>query len=162
MLDMKKAALREKKVNVRRELLSVLEGLSGKEWETAVYAEDTKWTISDILRHLVSAEKGMTSLIVQFQQGNNPVPPDFDRERYNKRIVEKAKEKSPTELLAEMEENQAQFLEVLASLTDEDWQKNGRHASLNIYTIEELCHLIPDHEQNHLQHIQNAINVTNS
>lgn len=156
-MDDKKRAIREKKVRVRQELLELLQRLNENEWETAVYAADTEWTISDILRHLVNAEKGMAGLITQFQQGNDPVPPDFDRERFNKRIVEKTKEKSPAQLMAELEVNQAAFLAALDSFTEEDWGKNGRHASLHILTIEQICHLIPDHEQTHIQHIRDVV-----
>ena len=154
-----KAEIREKKIRVRQELMSVLQGLSEAEWETAVYTDGSRWTISDLLRHLVNAERGMTTLINQFLQGQDPVPADFDRERYNNRIVEKAKQKSPTELMAELVENEALFLETLAALTENDWQKKGRHASLHVLTIEEICHLIPDHEQAHLLDIQKALNT---
>ena len=157
MSEAKKEAIREKKVRVRQELLSVLQGLNEAEWETAVYAEDHMWTISDILRHLVNAERGMTGLITQFREGNNPVPADFDRERFNRRTVEKTKDKSPAQLMAELAENETAFLNVLAGLADDDWAKNGRHASLHILTIEQICHLIPDHEQDHIQHIRQAL-----
>ena len=156
-MEDKKHTIREKKVRVRQELMTFLQQLDENEWETAVYTEDAHWTISDIVRHLTNAESGMTGLITQFQQGNDPVPPDFDRERYNQRIVAKTKEKSPSELLAEMEKHHLAFLDVLDTITEEDWQKNGRHASLRIMTIEEICHLIPDHEYDHLQGIQQAL-----
>ena len=157
MSELKKAEIREKKIRVRQALLSLLRGLSDEEWQTAVYIDDSFWSISDILRHLVNAERGMTELINHFIQGNDPVPADFDRERYNNRIIEKTKEKSPTELLAELEKNEATFLETLAAITENDWTKKGRHASLRIMTIEEVCHLIPDHEQAHLLDIQKAL-----
>ncbi len=114
------------------------------------------------MRHLVNAEKGMTGLITQFQQDNNPVPLDFDREHYNQRIIQKTKEKNPAALLAEFEENQVVFLAVLDSIQEEDWQKNGRHASLRIMTIEEVCYLIPDHEHTHLEHIKAALGDTDN
>jgi uncharacterized damage-inducible protein DinB len=159
MSETKKAEIREKKIRVRQELMSVLQGLSEAEWEMAIYTGGGHWTISDLLRHLVNADRGMTTLINQFRQGQDPVPADFDRERYNNRIVEKAKQKSPTELMAELVENEALFLETLAALTESDWQKKGRHASLHVLTIEEICHLIPDHEQAHLLDIQKALNA---
>ena len=159
MSETKKAEIREKKIRVRQKLVAVLQGLNEAEWETAVYTDGGRWSISDLLRHLVNAERGMTTLINQFRQGQDPVPADFDRERYNNRIVEKAKQKSPTELMAELVENEALFLEALAALTEGDWQKKGRHASLRILTIEEICHLIPDHEQAHLLDIQKALNA---
>lgn len=141
----------------RDALLSFLQSLDETEWETAVQSEDAEWAISDIVRHLVNAEKGMTGLIVQFQQGKDPVPPDFDRERYNKRIVEKTKDLTPVQLMEAMVENRTKLLAVIETLNEEDWQKKGRHASLNIYTVEEVCHIIADHEALHLADIKKAI-----
>ena len=157
MTEAKKSEIREKKIRVRQELVGLLQGLSETEWETAVYIENNPWSISDILRHLVNAERGMTGLIAQIQQGNDPVPADFDRERYNQRTVQKTKEKSPAQLMGELEENEASFLETLATIGEDDWTKKGRHASLRILTIEEICHLIPDHEQAHIRDIQKAL-----
>jgi hypothetical protein len=156
-MDEKKRVIREKKLRVRRELMALLRSLSEGDWDTAVYADDNEWSITDLLRHVVNAEKGMTGLISQFQAGNNPVPADFDRERYNQSIVRKSKDKSSANLMAELEENHAHFLQVLEGIEDGDWQKNGRHASLRIMSIEEVCHLIPDHEADHLQQIRTAL-----
>jgi uncharacterized protein (TIGR03083 family) len=157
MADSKKAEIREKKLRVRQELLDLLQGLSEAQWETAVYLDDQTWSITDLLRHVVNAERGMTGLITQFQQGNNPVPPDFDRERYNLSTVRKAQEKSPHQLITELETNQAQYLSALDSLADEDWGKTGRHASLRIMSIEEILHLIPHHEESHLVEMRTAL-----
>ena len=140
----------------RAALLPVLEGLNEAQWETAVQSEGAAWTVSDIVRHLVNAENGMTGLMVQFKQGKDPVPPDFDRDRYNKRAVEKTKDLSREDLLNAMTQNRENLLAVIETLSEEDWHKKGRHASLNIYTIEEICHIIADHETAHLSDIQAA------
>ena len=140
----------------RAALLPVLEGLDDAQWETAVQSEDAAWTVSDLVRHLVSAENGMTGLIVQFKRGKDPVPPDFDRDRYNNRAVEKTKDLNRTDLLNAMMQNRENLLGVIETLSEEDWHKKGRHASLNIYTIEEVCHIIADHETLHLADLQAA------
>ena len=153
----KKEEVVEKLAEARAPLWAFLQALDEAQWETAVQTEDAQWTISDIVRHLVNAESGMTGLIIQFQQGNDPVPPDFDRERYNKRIVEKTKALTPPQLLEAMTTNRAKLLQVIDTLTDDDWQKNGRHASLNIYTIEEVCQIIAGHEELHLLDMKKAL-----
>ena len=153
----KKEEIVAKLTETRAPLWDFLQDLDEAQWETAVQSEDEEWTISDIVRHLTSAESGMTNLMKQFQQGKDPVPPDFDRERYNNRSVEKTKDLTPTELLQTMAANRTSLLEFIATLSEEDWQKKGRHASLNIYTIEEVCHIIADHEAAHLQDIQTAV-----
>jgi len=138
----------------RAELLAFLRRLDEAQWETAVYSEGETWTAADVVRHLVNAESGMTGLIVQWQMGNDPVPPDFDLARFNKSVVARAKNKTPAELLAEMETNRANLLQVIDGLEEDDWQKNGRHASRQILTIEQTCRLIADHEATHLQDLQ--------
>lgn len=157
MSDAQKAQIHEKLNQTRATLFDCLQGLDTEEWQTAVQSEDARWTIADLVRHLISAEKGMTGLIVQFQQGNDPVPPDFDRERYNVRSVEKIQHLTPPEMLETMTANRNQLLQVMATLTPDDWQKSGRHASLQIMTIEEVCHVIADHETTHLADIQKAL-----
>ncbi|NKQ35770.1 MAG: DinB family protein [Chloroflexi bacterium] len=143
----------------RAELMAFLRGLDEAQWETAVYSEGETWTAADVARHLTNAESGMTGLIVQWQMGNDPVPPDFDLARFNQSVVAKAKNKTPDELLAEMEANRANLLQVIDGLEEDDWQINGRHASLQILTIEQTCHLIADHEATHLQDLQAGLGV---
>lgn len=138
----------------RSALMAFLQGLNEAQWDTAVYSEGESWTAADIVRHLTNAESGMTGLIVQWQQGKNPVPPDFDLARYNKSVVNKTKDKTPTELLDLMVTNRSRLLQVIDGLEEEDWQKNGRHGSLKIMTIAEVCHLIADHEATHLKDLQ--------
>ncbi len=154
----KKETIVQRLSETREPLLAFLQGLDEAAWETAVQSEDAQWSISDIVRHLVNAEKGMTGLIVEFQKGNNPVPADFDLARFNQRGVEKAQILGPNALLATMKENRSNLLTFIATLNEEDWQKKGRHASLAIYTIEEVCQIIAGHEANHLADMQKAIN----
>lgn len=156
-MGVEKTAIVQKLNDTREPLFAFLQDLNEAQWETAVQSEDAEWTISDMVRHLMNAEKGMTTLIIQFQQGKDPVPPDFDRERYNKRLVEKTKELTPDELLATMHDNRTKLLSFIDTLETDDWQKKGRHASLNIYTIEEVCHIIADHEALHLSDMQKAL-----
>lgn len=157
MTNKKNVAMVAKLNEERTALMAFFEQLEDAEWETAVYHEDTTWTITDILRHLVDAEKGMTGMIMQWQQGKNPVPADFDLERWNNRVVQKAAEKSPAELLDELRLNRINLLSFIDTIQEDDWAKQGRHGSLRIMNIEEVCHLIGDHELSHLAVMKEAI-----
>lgn len=146
------------KLNDVRHSLSMFFGqLEGGDWATAVYDEGTQWTIADILRHLVDAERGMMRMMAQWQQGKDPVPPDFDLARWNNRVIQKAAEKSPDELLTELRKNRIDLLSFIDTIQDDDWAKQGRHGSLRVMSIEEVCHLIADHEQGHLQVMQEVL-----
>jgi len=157
MSDEKKAEIREKLVQTRVGLLELLRGLDEGDWETAVQSEGAQWTVADVVRHLMNAETGMTGLIQQFQQGNDPVPPDFDRDRYNIRGVQKTQEMTPADLLSALETNHRQLLATVDNLEADDWAKTGRHASLTIMSIEEVCRIIAYHENLHMADIKQAV-----
>ena len=140
----------------RKALWSYLQALDEAGWETAVQSEDAGWTVTDVVRHLVNAESGMTGNIEKIKIGEDPVPPDFDRERYNKSRVRKTQHLTSADLLTQMETNRIHLLSVIDTLEDEDWNKKGRHASLKIMTIEEFCHIIADHESWHLEEMKLA------
>lgn len=154
-----KAEIVAKLVDTRSKLEAFLGRLDEASWETAVYHEDTTWTVTDIMRHVVDSERGMTNMITQWQQGKDPVPADFDLARWNNRVVQKAAEKTPSDLLTDLKVNRQSLLNVIDNLQPDDWGKQGRHASLRIMSIEQVCHLIADHEADHLAGIQEALGV---
>lgn len=153
----KKVEIAKKLNDSRQQLMLFFEGLDEAGWETAVYDEDTTWTITDILRHLADSERGMTGMMMQWQQGKDPVPADFDLERWNNRVIQKAAEKTADQLLEEMRAHRIDLLSFIDTLRDEDWETKGRHASLRIMSIEEVCHLIADHEMDHLRVMKEAL-----
>lgn len=159
MTTQKKAAIVTKLNEERAVLLAFFEKLDEANWGTTVYHEDSTWTFADILRHLADAERGMTGLMRQWQQGNNPVTADFDLARWNHHVIQKAAEKRPAELLSELKENRHNLLSFIETIQPGDWEKQGRHGSLRIMTIEEVCHLIADHELSHLAVMQAASEV---
>jgi len=152
-----KAKLQTKLAENRTALFTLLNGLTDEQWQTAVYSEETIWTVSDMVRHLEGAERSMISLMANIQQGGTGASEDFDLARFNASRIRKAKEKQIPELMAAMEKNREDLLAFMASLTEEDWQKKGRHGSLRIMTIEEICHIIADHEATHAHDIAQAI-----
>jgi len=157
MSNNKKELIINKLVETRQELLALLHGLEERQWETVVYAEGSNWTVIDLLRHLVDGERGMTRLMMQIQAGGEGTPPDFDLSRWNERVIQKAKEKTADQLIAELEENRLVLFNFINTLEEEDWSKQGRHASLRIMSIEQICHLISDHEKSHIGDIQKSV-----
>ncbi|MCA9920436.1 MAG: maleylpyruvate isomerase N-terminal domain-containing protein, partial [Anaerolineales bacterium] len=112
----KKVEIAEKLNDTRHDLMIFFDGLDEAGWETAVYDEETTWTITDILRHLVDSERGMTGMMAQWQQGKDPVPADFDLARWNNRAIQKTAEKSPQELLNSFRENRINLLSFIDTL----------------------------------------------
>lgn len=159
MSDTKKEEIRDALSSARQGLLSLLGGLGEWQWAAPVFTheEEDGWSVADVLRHLASAERGMTATMKHIREGGEGVPPDFDLNRWNARTVDRARDKVPAELLAEMEENRERLFQFIDSLAPEDWHKQGRHASLRIMSIEEIARLIADHERRHTADIRQAL-----
>jgi len=153
----KKAMINEKLVNSRTALLSLAQGFDERMWGTAVYADDAAWSIADLLRHLANAERGMTRLMEMIRDGGEGAPADFDLSRWNQRGVQKLAAQTPADLLRAMRQNREKLNQFIQSIEDQDWGKKGRHANGRVLTIEQICHLIADHEAAHLEDIGAAI-----
>ena len=157
MSEDKKSAVKQKLTAVREETYPTLGGLADEQWNRVAYSEGAEWRVADILRHVADSEKGMTALMIQVKAGGEGVPPDFDLSRWNQRVVTKLQDKSPQALLEGMADNRAALFAFIDTLADDDWAKQGRHASLHILTIEQVCHLIADHEQTHVDEIRRLV-----
>ena len=157
MADERKEAIKAKLAANREAFMATMDELSAEQWDLQAYSEGSEWRVVDILRHVADSERGMTALMVQIKAGGGGVPEDFDLARWNQRVVNKLADKGPQELLAGMADSRQALLEFIDSLEETDWDKKGRHASLKIMSIEEVCHLIADHERQHLDGIKQAI-----
>ncbi|MGH2535961.1 MAG: DinB family protein [Candidatus Promineifilaceae bacterium] len=141
----------------RARLLAAVEGLGQAEWAAVVYSEGETWMASDLLRHLADAERGMIRLVEVIRDGGEGVPADFDLNRWNASAVRRAQERTPVELLAQMEANRGRLLSLIDGLADEDWEKRGRHGSLRIMSVAEILALIALHERRHSLDLQRAV-----
>lgn len=157
MTDEEKQGLLTQLQTTRQELKTLLTGLTDAQWETAVYSEESTWTIADLLRHLTGAESSMTKLMTLIRDGGEGVPEDFDLNRWNARVVQKTKEIPTSALFAEMEQNRAGLIDFINSLADADWEKKGRHGSGHILSITQICQLIAAHEATHTADIQKIV-----
>jgi uncharacterized damage-inducible protein DinB len=155
-MDEKKEAVKGDLADARNGLFAVLQELRESAWDIPVYSEGETWTVADILRHLTASERDMTLLIERIRQGSGGVPEDFDLKRWNSRSIVKAESKSPADLQAEMYENRTYLLGMIDSIEPKEWDIQGRHASLRIMTVEEILHLIADHERRHTVDIRQA------
>lgn len=157
MSDEKKNAIKAKLTAIREETVDFVSGLNDEDWQLPAYGEGSEWTIADMFRHVVDSERGMIGTMNSIRKGGEGVPADFDLARWNRRVVSKLADKTPEQLFEEMGENRIQLFNFIDELTDEDWEKRGRHASLRIMSIEEICHLIGDHERMHVGVMRQAV-----
>lgn len=158
-MDARKERITAQLAATRAELLSVARDLDRETWTQPVYAhgDERDWSAMDLLRHLVWAEGGMLRLMQQIRAGEEGVPEDFDLDRYNASGVKKLKDEMPAELMQRLDDNRQQLLAFVDSLAADDWEKQGRHGSLQIMTIAEILDLIAAHEAGHLADLRHVI-----
>jgi uncharacterized damage-inducible protein DinB len=141
----------------RHALRSVLDHLQLADWEQSIQDEDQQWTVRQIVSHLVDAQRGMTNQISKISAGEDLIPPDFDLNRWNRRAVEKAADKTPQDLVAALEDGRTALKQVLNGLTDDQLDKRGRHSSLQIMSVEEIARLVATHEADHAKTIADKL-----
>ncbi len=128
-------------------------------WAIPVQHDDAQWTVRQMLLHVVDSQRGITGQISRIRAGQETVPPDFDFNRWNKRAVEKGAEKTPAELLQSYATDRAALKALVDSLTEAELAKIGRHANLQLLTIEQFITTIANHEIDHGKQIAQALGI---
>lgn len=152
--ELLQAKLRE----TRSQLNTVLDQV-GDRAETQVYSDGLAWTVRQVVAHLADAEKGHYNQLTNIAEGRDIIPPDFDIERYNKRVTEKTAEKTIEQSRADLEAIRAQLVDWLNTVDDEKLDRTGRHASLKIMSVHEILKLLYRHERLHTTDIANALGI---
>ncbi len=131
--------------------------LSTAQWQTPVYTEGQTWTVRSVLAHFVTAERGFLNLFADIRAGGPGASEDFDIDRYNASQQEKTIEISPVELLNQFRTVRAQMTALVASFTQEDLQKQGRHPFLGLTTLAEMVKMVYRHNQIHLRDLRKLL-----
>lgn len=131
----------------------------GDGWNTQVYAEGAAWTVQQLATHLMITDKGQNNTIMGIAKGEDPIPADFDLERYNRRSVEKRADVTVPEIRAALATSEAERNTWLDTLSDTDLDKKGRHGSMRILSVEEITDVMADHERAHANDIAKVLNI---
>lgn len=131
----------------------------GDRWETQVYADGLGWTVRQLVNHVADADKGHNNQVMNIAEGKDLIPPDFDIERYNKRVTEKTTEKSAEQSLEEMRLQRQALYDWLYLLDETKLDVKGRHASLIVMTVEQILDVLANHERNHAQDIARVLGI---
>jgi uncharacterized damage-inducible protein DinB len=131
--------------------------LTPDQWNSEIYTEGEIWTIRNILAHFVTSERAFISLFTSICAGGSGVSEDFDIDRYNAGQQKKTRELTPAELLEQFKDIRAQMTNFVASLTDADLSKQGRHPFLGQSTLAEMIKMVYRHNQIHYRDLRKVI-----
>ncbi|MBI5877675.1 MAG: DinB family protein [Chloroflexi bacterium] len=155
MID-RKAALKQDLQESRDALMKAVAGLSAAQWARPTAAEG--WSVKDVFAHLAYNQAGQGRLIRNILDGKGGTPANFDLEYYNRRGVEKQKEKSVEQLSVDLAASQADLLALVDALNDAQLDAQGTHASvMREVTVEEILRTVARHDREHTGHITDAL-----
>lgn len=134
--------------------MAILNAFTPEQWDLpAPSEEDAPWKVRDVLAHMAVSELGQLGQITRCLEGGVTVPDDFDLSRFNRRSVQKQADKTPAQLLADIETGHTQVLATLAQVAEADLDKTGRHARGDMLTIEQFFIRITEHRRQHAQEL---------
>jgi len=149
--------LTERLTTEGQKIAAFFDALAPEQWKILVYTEGEQWTLRNVLAHFVMAEKGFLKLFANIRDGGPGAAEDFDIDRYNASQQEKTRELSPAELLEGFRAVRAEMAALVASLTEEDLQKQGRHPFLGLTTLAEMVKMVYRHNQIHLRDLRKLL-----
>ncbi|PJF22072.1 MAG: hypothetical protein CUN56_07830 [Phototrophicales bacterium] len=155
----RKQAILDRLAESRTYLDQVLDQV-GDRWEQQVYSDGLGWTVRQLVAHLADAERGHYLQVTNIAEGKDLIPEDFDVERYNKRVTEKTADVTPTQAREQLATYRQQLNDWLAQLDEAKLDQKGRHASLQIMTVEQILGILSAHEHTHAADIAKALNIT--
>ncbi len=131
-----------------------LAALTPEQWAAPLGEAAGAWRARDLLAHLVSAERGHQRLIAEVAHGGAGSPVGFDVDRYNAEHVAALQAREPVELLAELLDVREGTLVLVASLSEADLARRGRHPALgDDATLADFIRIITVHARMHLREL---------
>lgn len=152
----RKNRLRHKLAKARAELMTILQQVQPA--DATQSTENPLWTVRDLVSHLAVAEVGLQSTVKRFLAGAE-LPPDFDLNTWNERMVQRAQSRTLEDLLAGLQASRAQTLALLDSLTAEELDVRGVHPAGIPATVEEIFKIMAYHERLHAAEIARAVGL---
>ena len=150
--------IKEDLAGARNYLNSVLDQV-GDRWDTQVYSEGAAWSVKQLALHLMITDKGHNNMVKGIASGEETIPADFDLERFNRRSVEKRAETSIEEVRSGLASTAAERDAWLDTIDDATLDKQGRHGSMNILSIEKIMNVIANHDRDHAADIARVLNI---
>lgn len=137
----------------RKHLLQILSELSDFERETLLVTE--KWTVRDVLAHLAGwAVWDLHAIQQMIETGCVDFFPITNVDAFNAQNVADRSNRTWEQLVDEMEQAQADWLELLTTLSDEDLFVSTRFRSPEWETLADWVQIALEHEAEHARAIQ--------
>lgn len=150
MANLDKQSLINKLNEEHEKFLALVEDLDEDQMARRAVDVDGWASIADVVKHLAGSEQGMLTVAQRCAAGQ-PLPSyeGFDLDYYNRRQVEKRRELSPAQALAQYNDHRQRTLETLESLTEEQMGSRAGHPTFGDVTVGQIFRIMALHEAMH-------------
>jgi len=138
----------------RERLNAVLDRVPESLWEQEIYNDRDKWTLRQLLIHLMVVDQGQANVTRGVAEGKNLIPEDYDLNRYNSTSVGKRQAVTVEEARASLAQSRASLITWLNQIDDSVLDKEGRHAILQTMSVDQMLNVIAGHEEGHTMDIE--------
>lgn len=111
-----------------------------------------KWSAAEIVHHLADSESTSALRIRKLLVEEHPIIQGYDQELYAKKL--RYNERDTTPSLEAFGAARATTAQLLATLTDADWAREGWHTESGRYSAETWLRIYAVHAHNHAAQIQ--------
>ena len=129
-------------------------GLTDGQWARVAYPGPPKWTVRDVLAHLLSAEDGLRRVGQEVAAGRPGAPGGLDYNRLNADDQCRLAGVPPGSLLRRLVDSRKTTISWVATLNDEQLDRVGRHPALGEITLETHINAIYGHSLMHLRDLR--------
>ena len=119
-----------------------------------------KWSAKEIVHHLADSESTSAIRLRRLLTEENPMIPGYDEAdwaiklKYNERDMEPA--------LEALRAARATTVQLLAFMSEQDWQRQGTHTESGVYTPEHWLKIYASHAHNHAAQIRRLKDALNT
>jgi hypothetical protein len=140
------------------EVVKSLEGFPAEQ-QTA-HPLPGKWSAREIVQHLADSEMNSAIRLRLLLAEDRPVIHAYDQDDYARRLNYNERDIAPA--LESLRSSRATTAQILAGMTDNDWQREGWHPESGLYTTETWLRIYAAHTHNHAAQIQRLKEALNS
>jgi hypothetical protein len=111
-----------------------------------------KWSACEIIHHLADSEMTSALRLRQLLTEEHPVIRGYDEAFYAKRLNYNERDIAPA--LEAFRAARSTTVQLLKTMTEEDWQRQGWHTESGLYSAEKWLKLYAAHAHNHASQIR--------
>jgi uncharacterized protein (TIGR03083 family) len=140
-------------------LLAIFEELTAPQWSTTLYTDGAVWTIKDLLAHQISAEREFQYYGRDILSGGPGAPEDFSIDTFNNAAVASMADRTAADLLNDLRATRQATIDLVATIADADFARQGRHPFFGTIAIEDMFKLIYRHNMMHARDLRRVLDT---